>query len=128
MGQKGPVMAKTQPASEVLPGTVFTARQVRMLKWAVIVMGLLLVGGFAFVMSAIVYQASNLSESSPAAAGTPGNRPAHALKLPAGAAISHMALGDNRLAVHLQGPGGEEIRVIDLGTGALVGRFPLARE
>ena len=47
-----------EPDNTPLPGTVFTPRQVRVLKIAVIVMGLLLVGGFAFVLAAIVYQAS----------------------------------------------------------------------
>ena len=44
--------------SSPVPGTVFTPRQVRILKVAVIAMGILLVGGFAFVLAAIVYQAS----------------------------------------------------------------------
>jgi hypothetical protein len=121
-------MAKTESPSEVLPGTVFTARQVRFLKWAVIVMGLLLVGGFAFVMSVIVYQASNLSESGVAAAPGAAQSLLEGLTVPEGMTISHMALGDNRLAVHLKGQGAEEIRVIDLGTGAVVTRIPLKSE
>ena len=48
----------SEPDNTPLPGTVFTPRQVRVLKLAVIVMGILLVGGFAFVLAAIVYQAS----------------------------------------------------------------------
>jgi hypothetical protein len=39
--------AASEPDNTPLPGTVFTPRQVRVLKIAVIVMGLLLVGGFA---------------------------------------------------------------------------------
>ncbi len=38
--------AASEPDNTPLPGTVFTPRQVRVLKIAVIVMGLLLVGGF----------------------------------------------------------------------------------
>src|SRR3989337_2010879 len=53
-----------EPDNTPLPGTVFTPRQVRVLKIAVIVMGLLLVGGFAFVLAAIVYQASKGEQSS----------------------------------------------------------------
>ena len=53
----------SEPDNTPLPGTVFTPRQVRMLKIAVIVMGLLLVGGFAFVLAAIVYQASRGGQS-----------------------------------------------------------------
>ena len=39
----------SEPDNTPLPGTVFTPRQVRLLKIAVIVMGILLVGGFALV-------------------------------------------------------------------------------
>ena len=60
-------MAKTETPSEVIPGTIFTARQVQFLKVAVIVMGIILVVGFAFVVGTILYQASNLSESTPRA-------------------------------------------------------------
>lgn len=119
-------MAEADRQSDVLPGTVFTARQVKLLKFAVIVMGILLVGGFAFVMSAIVYQASHLSESAPAPLRPQAPHPG--LSLAPGVTISHMALGDNRLALHLKGPGGEEIRIIDLGTGAVVATIPLKAE
>ena len=40
----------SEPDNTPLPGTVFTPRQVRVLKIAVIVMGILLVGGFAGVL------------------------------------------------------------------------------
>lgn len=121
-------MAESKPASEPLPGTVFTPRQVRMLKWAVIIMGLLLVGGFALVMGAIVYQASNLSESASAPPATSSSEPVRALGIPAGMSVTHMALDDNRIALYLSGPSGSEIRIIDLGTGALVTRIPLTGE
>ncbi|MFQ5626389.1 MAG: DUF6476 family protein [Methyloligellaceae bacterium] len=120
-------MAESESQSDVLPGTVFTPRQVRILKVVVVVMGLLLVGGFVFVMSAIVYQASKLGESAAAQPVNPAM--AHpALIVPDGMTISHMALDGNRLAVHLTGPKGSEIRIIDLGTGKLVRRFPLKSE
>jgi hypothetical protein len=125
---KVPAMAKTEVSSDVLPGTVFTPRQVRVLKWAVIVMGILLVGGFAFVMSAIVYQASHLSESAPVSALATPTDATQTLTVPDGMTISHMALGDNRLAVHLTGPRGSEIRIIDLGTGTLVQTIPVNSE
>jgi len=125
-------MAESESQSDVLPGTVFTRRQVRILKLVVIVMGVLLVGGFAFVMSAIVYQASKLGESAaPAQGAAPPVNPAiaqRALIVPDGMTISHMALDENRLAVHLTGPKGSEIRIIDLGTGKLVRAIPLKSE
>lgn len=121
-------MAESKSSSEPLPGTIFTPRQVRMLKWAVVVMGIMLVGGFALIMGAIVYQASNLRESGSAAVTTSSSEVIRALNVPEGMSVSHIALGDNRLAIHLTGPGASEIRVIDLGTGAVVSRIPLQRE
>ena len=61
----------SEPDNTPLPGTVFTPRQVRVLKFAVIVMGILLVGGFAFVLAAIVYQASRGGQSSVASGVSP---------------------------------------------------------
>ena len=121
-------MAKTENPSEVIPGTIFTPRQVQILKIAVIVMGIILVIGFAFVIAAIVYQASNLSKSTPQPVASPQGGMTAELIIPDGMAISQMALGDNRLAVHLTGPRGGEIRIIDLGTGAVLTRIPIKGE
>lgn len=121
-------MAKSENQTDVLPGTIFTLRQVKIMKVAVLVMGIILIAGFAFVVSALVYQSSKLGESASGGAPATGALQQPGLVLPADMAISHMALGDNRLAVHLKGPGGEEIRIIDLGTGAVVTRLPLTRE
>ncbi|MCH8238499.1 MAG: hypothetical protein IIB62_00335 [Proteobacteria bacterium] len=125
-------MAESESQSDVVPGTVFTGRQVRILKAIVIAMGILLVGGFILVISVIVYQASNIDESAGPAQGaaqalTPG-APLQGAIVPKGMTISHMALDENRLAIHLTGPGGGEIRIIDLATGKLVRRIPLRRE
>ena len=125
-------MVETENQSDIVPGTVFTARQVRILKIAVIAMGVLLVAGFVLVIAVIVYQASSLGES-----GAPEQsaaKPAYpaplrpGLIVPEGMSISNMALDGNRLAVHLSGPKGSEIAVIDLGTGTVVRRIPLKSE
>lgn len=117
-------MAETDSQSDVVPGTVFTPRQVRILKWVVIAMGVLLVGGFVLVISVIVYQASNIGESAGPPSGVQARRaaplPQGVLRVPRGMAVTHMALDDNRLAVHLTGPGGGEIQVIDLVTGSVI--------
>jgi hypothetical protein len=114
-----------EPDNTPLPGTVFTPRQVRVLKIAVIVMGILLVGGFAFVLAAIVYQASKGGQSSvpsgPAALATD-------LHLPKDASIEALALDGDRLAVHLNSAAGPEIAVIDLATGKIVARIRLKAE
>ena len=100
-----PESSSTVPGT-VLAGTVFTPRQVRILKIAVIVMGVLLVGGFAFVLAAIVYQASHAAQdaSVTAAPSVPGQAALSIdLPVPAGAAVTAMSLDGNRLAVHLNG-------------------------
>ena len=80
-------VASEPESSSTVPGTVFTPRQVRILKIAVIVMGVLLVGGFAFVLAAIVYQASRPAQDASVTgaqavpgAGRPEHRPAGACR------------------------------------------------
>jgi len=97
-----------------------------MLKIAVIVMGILLVGGFAFVIAVIAYQASNLGHDRPAATATatvPGVETA--LTIPEGATVTSMALDGDRLALHLKSNAGTEIAVIDLTTGKVISRIRL---
>jgi hypothetical protein len=118
----------SEPETSTVPGTVFTPRQGRILKIAVIVMGLLLVGGFAFVLAAIVYQASRPAQVG--ARGTaqyaPGQRGFTIdLPVPAGAAVATISLDGNRLAVHVNGTAGQEIAVIDLTTGKVIAHVRL---
>jgi hypothetical protein len=110
-----------------LPGTVFSPRQVRILKLAVIVMGILLVGGFAFVLAAIVYQASHLKQNgiASAPAQSPEGTPGIDLPLAEGATVSAMSLDGNRLALQLNGGEGPEIVVLDLQSGKIVARVKL---
>ncbi|MGK2921465.1 MAG: hypothetical protein ACSLE4_01530 [Methyloceanibacter sp.] len=120
----------SEPDNTPLPGTVFTPRQVRGLKIAVIVMGILLVGGFALVMAAIVYQASKLGDKkvqAPAAgqASAPAEASGSALALPRGATIASMALDGDLLALHLQTSTGPEIAVIDVTTGRVLSRIKI---
>ena len=114
--------------NETIPGTVFNARQVRILKVVVIVMGLLLVAGFAFVVAAIVYQATRMGESEPA--GPPTQVMASqlgelGLPVPSGTRIEGVTLDGKRMAVHLVGPNGAEIAVIDVDKGRMIARIRL---
>ena len=121
----------SEPETSALPGTVFNPRQVRILKIAVIVMGVLLVGGFAFVLAAIVYQASHPAQDATltGAQAVPGEGALSIdLPVPAGVAVTAMSLDGNRLAVHLAAPSGPEIAVIDLATGEIVAHVRLKPE
>jgi len=125
-------MAETESQSDVVPGTVFTERQVLILKRVVIAMGVLLVAGFVLVISVIVYQASNPVDSAvqnrAVQAPVTALSPQGSLRVPKGMTISHMALDDNRLAIHLTGTAGGEILIIDLGTGAVVSTISINSE
>jgi hypothetical protein len=113
-----------EPDNTPLPGTVFTPRQVRVLKIAVIVMGILLVGGFAFVLAAIVYQASRGGQDRVAPAAVLGGIEAE-LPIPKDATIGSMSLDGDRLALHLNSAAGPEIIVLDLATSKIVSRIRL---
>jgi hypothetical protein len=112
----------SEPDNTPLPGTVVTPRQVRVLKIAVIVMGLLLVCGFAFVLAAIVYQASGGGQSGRARAGASSQGIELELPIPKDATVTSLALDGDRLALHLNSHAGPEIAVIDLKTGKIVAR------
>ena len=120
------------PDNTPLPGTVFTPRQVRVLKIAVIVMGVLLVAGFAFVLAAIVYQASRLGDKATPAVATVSPPVAEALAselaIPIGAEVTTLALDGDRLAVHLRSQAGAEIAVIDVRSGKVLARVKLKPE
>ena len=119
-------MVLNEPENTPLPGTVFTPRQLRVLKVAVIVMGILLVGGFAFVLAAIVYQASKggqESKPSPIMSGIATNLP-----VAKDATINSLSLDGNRLALHLNTGSGPEVVVVDLQTGNVLARIKLKPE
>jgi hypothetical protein len=113
-----------EPDNTPLPGTVFTPRQVRLLKIAVIAMGILLVGGFAFVLATIVYQASTGGQDRATPAGALSGSEAE-LPIPKDAAIGSLSLDGDRLALHLHSAEGTEIVVLDLATGKIVSRVRL---
>ena len=114
----------SEPDNTPLPGTVFTPRQVRVLKIAVIVMGILLVGGFAFVLAAIVYQASKGGQSAAGVGAPPADIEAE-LPIPKDATVTALSLDGDRLALHLNSAAGSEIAVVDLKTGQVVARIRL---
>jgi hypothetical protein len=113
-----------EPDNTPLPGTVFTPRQVRVLKIVVIVMGILLVGGFAFVMAAIVYQASKVGQGAAVVGAASGGLDAE-LAIPSEATVGALSLDGDRLALHVQSAAGPEIIVIDLKTGKVAARIRL---
>ena len=125
------------PEGETIPGTAFTPRQVRILKIAVIAMGVLLLGGFAVVLSAIVYQASQIGQDgkaeavkiAPAAPAAAGSALKASIVIPGVAAdrIDGVTLEGNRLVAYWRGANGPEAAVIDLTTGEILSRLRFER-
>jgi hypothetical protein len=122
------VAAASDSDNTPVPGSVFTPRQIRMLKLAVIAMGVLLVGGFAFVLGTIVYQASRLGQDRIASGSGVSLGQADAsidLPVPQNATVAAISLDGSRLAVYLNSSAGPEIAVIDLKSRAVVARIKL---
>ena len=106
---------------------------IRLLRLAVIGMGLILVLGVATVIGRITYLAMRqrvpvvTTSGSGAGSGAGASEPALGssgaisaelrLALPPGAKVRSQSLAGNRLAVHYEGAGGEGIIILDLETG-----------
>lgn len=92
----------------------------RMLKYAVIGMGVVLILGFFVIAARIVYLTSRMDASLPTGSEM-------SIAVPTGAEVTNMSLSGNRLALHLAGPGETDrsITVIDLTSGKVVSRVML---
>jgi hypothetical protein len=112
--------------SETPTGIMLGDRHVRMLRIAVIAMGVVLIVGFVAVIARIVYLVNRGSDT-----GTTISQPireAARLALPAGASVRHISLAGQRLAVHYEGLGGSGILILDLQTGKPVSRVEIVPE
>ena len=98
--------APTEPATE----GDFTPRQLRILKAAVVIMAVILVVGFAVLLGTIVYQTTQLAES-----GAGGQAPMANFDVIVGPdrKVEQIALDGNRAALHLRGPEGPELAIVD---------------
>lgn len=100
----------------------------RTLKILVVVMGILLVGGFFALIVSIAYVAKNRQPAAPAAAtaAPPAPYAAPAIDLPAGARIETMVLGGDRLVLSIITlDGNRELLVLDPASGQRLGTIPL---
>ena len=103
--------------------------QLRVLRLAVIAMGLALVLGTALVISRIIYLSTQLLPvATPVPAASPPIEtvpaaPAQSvvgearLSLPPGAKVRSQAISGHLLSVHYEAPGGDGIAIMDLSTG-----------
>jgi hypothetical protein len=97
----------------------------RALRLLVIVLGVLLVAGTLGLVVAIIVRTPHPSESRPTAA-TRAAPFSTARDLPAGSVIRSVQPVGERLAVHLDlFDGGQQIVILDLGSGARLGTIEL---
>lgn len=91
----------------------------RALKALVVVMGIMLIGGFAVLVAVIIGRVSH--------GGTaPRSFPATAIDIPRGARVEAMTAGTDRLILDLALPEDRrQLVVIDLATGARLGMIEL---
>ncbi|MFM9849544.1 MAG: DUF6476 family protein [Hyphomicrobiaceae bacterium] len=101
----------------------FSPAQLRILKIAVVVMGVILVLGFAAVIGRIAYLVTRTAK--PAAVQSATIAKDMQLLLPAGAAVRSLALSGDRLAVHFDTHAGAGVTILDLLTGEPVTRIEL---
>ena len=93
----------------------------RALKILVVVMGVMLVGGFATLVAVII---SRVAQRQAAVQTQPFT--AAPLELPAGARIEALGVGSDRLVLHVALPdGNRELVVIDIASGRRLGAIPL---
>ena len=103
-------------------------RHLRLLKIAVIAMGVVLVLGFVAVIARIVYLVGRGSETATTTTVSQPIRNAAQLALPSGAVIRNLSLSGARLAVHYDGPSGSGIVILDLATGVPVSQIRIVPE
>lgn len=124
---------KTQPVDDDEPAAASVFSQVRLndpqlraLRIAVIVMGVLLVMGLVAVIGRIIYlMARPAGQVSRAAGAIIAETTA---TLPAGAVIRTISLQGDRLAIHYDAAAGSGIAIVDLNSGRTIGRVQLVPE
>ena len=128
-----------------IPGTVFNKRQARLLKYLVIIMGLMLIFGFALMIGIIAYRASQpatgIEPIAPTGVSVPQTtNPAKALTtaspktmrkieglIPRGASYLDSTISGNRLILTLQTRDkGLRLILIDLASWQIIGEANLA--
>jgi len=116
--------------NESIPGSVFNPRQVRILKIVVIVLSVLLLLGLVLLVFGFYREARKLGQDAPPTSREASARLPHrggdiSLDIPAGAQIERIAVDGGRIVLHLRGPEGEQVIVVDTESGGAVTRLRL---
>lgn len=110
------------------PDGPFSERGTRILKFAVVFMGILLIVGFMVVVITIGYRAVKLGQNETPGVTTSSDRHGFGrldVEVEPDTLISQIELDGNRMAVHVTKDAADEILIIDIKTGELIGRVRL---
>ena len=106
------------------------ARRMRVLKWVVSILGLLLVLAMITTIAGVIYKARHTTSASPQIGATfippaPSGFGTASLPLPAGCQIASTSTTADRLIIVTGGPNDacRSVLVADLRTGKLIGQF-----
>lgn len=116
---------------EATPASVFSQislndPQVRALRIAVIVMGVMIVMGLVAVIGRIIYLMARPSGQAAVAGGA--IRADVTAALPAGAQVRNLSLQGDRIAIHYESAAGSGIAVVDLASGRTLSRIQVVPE
>jgi len=95
---------------------------VRLLKYLVIVLGVLLIGSFVAVFAIIGYRLAH-----PRATTAPAESKEIALPVGAGTQLGQFVMDGDRMALHLKGKDDEEVIVLDVRRGLILSRVKFGR-
>ena len=116
----------TAPGASLLGNVNLSDPQVRALRIAVIVMGVLLVMGLVAVIGRIIYLMARPAGQISVSAGPVA--PEISTALPAGAHVRSISVQGDRLAIHYETAAGSGISVVDLASGRTLSRVRLVPE
>ena len=112
------------PRPSLLGNVNLSDPQVRGLRIAVIVMGVMIVLGLLAVIGRIIYLVGRPAGQASVASGKIAAEVV--ATLPAGATVKSIAFQGDRLAIHYDAPTGTGIVIVDLATGGTIGRVRTA--
>lgn len=100
------------------------------LKMAIAIMSILLVGGTVVVIGTIIYRAMTYQSKSSSEITAQSARPSQGfskldVEVERGTLVSQIEIDGDRMAVHVTKAAADEILIIDIRTGELIGRVNL---
>lgn len=122
------------PVSSANDNGPLSPGQVKVLKWAIAIMGVLIIAALLAIFARVIY----LSGTSPKNQAAPSVRsapvsgeqfvPAASMALPEGAEIRSVDLKGGKLIVHFRKAGESGVHILDMASGETVSRIMIGSE